>query len=71
MRFFKHYGLITQSLTALLKKNAFEWIAATQVAWDNLKKALVVALILALPNFNIVFVVEADAYSIGVGVVLS
>ena len=70
-RFVQHYGVIAQPLTALLKKNAFEWSATTQDAWNNLKQALVTAPILALPDFSLIFIVEADACSTGVGAVLS
>ena len=70
-RFVQHYGVIAQPLTALLKKNAFEWSATTQDACNNLKQALVTTPILALPDFSLIFVVEADACSTGVGAVLS
>ena len=70
-RFIKNYGLIAQPLTFLLKKNAFEWIEATKQAWDELKQKVVTSLMLALPNFSEVFVVESDASNGGLGVVLS
>ena len=39
-RFIKYYGIIAQSLTTLLKKNSFHWIADSQSAWDQLKHAM-------------------------------
>ena len=70
-RFVSHYGLIAKPLIDLLKRNAFEWTVDTQTAWDALKQAMCTAPVLALPNFNILFVVEADACSNGIGAVLS
>ena len=70
-RFIKNYGLIAQPLTFLLKKNAFEWIKAAKQAWDELKQEVVTSLMLALPNFSEVFVVESNALSGGLGAVLS
>lgn len=70
-RFVKSYGMIAQPLTALLKQNAFCLTEETKVAWDALKKALVSAPVLTLPNFYETFVVEVDACSKGIGAVLS
>jgi len=41
------------------------------VAFDQLKHALSLAPILALPNFIVPFTVEMDALGMGIGVVLS
>ena len=70
-RFIRHYGLIAQPLTALLKKNAFHWTDTSQTAWNQLKQAMIKAPVLALPDFNSLFVVESDACSTGIGAVLS
>ena len=66
-RFFKHYGTIAQLITTLLKANFFEWNDEAKIAWDLLKHALVIAHILALPDF----VVESDASSTGLETVLT
>ena len=47
------------------------WNEEARAAWDQLKQAMVTAPLLALPDFNALFVVEADARSVGIGVVLS
>ena len=41
------------------------------MAFDSLKTAMVSAPILALPNFNVEFVVEADVSNMGIWVVLT
>nr|GEX01561.1 retrotransposable element Tf2 [Tanacetum cinerariifolium] len=64
------YALITQPLTALLKKNAFNWSDETTESFYALQQAMVKSLVLALPNFNKEFTIETDAFGYGVGVVL-
>ena len=60
-RFIKNYAMISQPLTALLKKNAFHWSSTADLAFETLKKAMVEAPVLGLPDFNEEFVVETDA----------
>ena len=36
------------------------------MAFDSLKTTIVLALVLALPNFNVEFVVEADVSNMGI-----
>jgi hypothetical protein len=70
-KFIRKFGVICQSLTTLLKKGSlFIWTSDHDIAFNTLKKALVSAPVLALPDFNNTFLVETDASALGVGAVL-
>ncbi|GJT98869.1 transposon ty3-I gag-pol polyprotein [Tanacetum coccineum] len=69
-RFIKNYAAISRPLTDLLKKNSFEWSNTAQQAFEELKIAMMNALVLALPNFQEEFIVETDASEEGIGAVL-
>lgn len=71
-KFIKHYAVISQPLTSLLKKGVvFLWTTDTQLAFDALKQALMTAPVLTLPDFGKQFVIETDACDVGIGAVLS
>lgn len=70
-KFIKGYGLISRPLTDLLKKTTqFHWTPQLQTCFQNLKKALVSAPVLALPDFSKGFIIETDACDQGIGAVL-
>ena len=55
----------------MLKKGTlFVWTSETEAAFQTLKKALISAPVLALPNFSLPFTIETDASAKGFGVVL-
>ena len=52
------------------KKNAFSWSQKVEEAFELLKQTMMQAPVLALPNFQLLFVVECDASGNGLGAVL-
>ena len=67
----KHFATLARPLTDLLKKGSiFIWTPTHQAALDVLKFALVLALVLALPDFSKPFQLQTDASDSGVGAVL-
>ncbi|GJX93860.1 putative mitochondrial protein [Tanacetum coccineum] len=68
-RFIKDYAIISQPLVALTKKDAFKWNPSAELAYHQLKEAMVKAPVLALPNFEQEFVVETDASGKGISVI--
>jgi hypothetical protein len=70
-KFIRNFGVICQPLTTLLKEGSlFIWTSEHDIAFNTLKRALVSAPVLALPDFTTTFLVETDASALGVGAVL-
>jgi len=70
-RFIRHYAVIAGPLTDLLQKNGFQCFPTVQAAFEHLKTALVSTPVLALPDSSKPFILEIDASTVGIGVVLA
>ena len=70
-KFIRDYAQLTNPLYFLLKKiTKFHWTQGVQQAIDRIKLALVLAPVLALPNFSQDLVVEVDTSNKGIGAIL-
>ncbi|WVZ68636.1 hypothetical protein U9M48_017555 [Paspalum notatum var. saurae] len=69
-KFITGYGGVARPLTALLKGEAFSWTPEADQAFLDLKRALVSAPLLQLPDFSARFFVDCDASGSGFGAVL-
>jgi hypothetical protein len=70
-KFVRSYGIISKSLTELLKKGVqFIWTSEHEASFQALKQALVSTPVLALPDFKKKFSIETDACDKGIGAVL-
>ena len=70
-RFVKDFSTVAAPLNELTKKGVqFEWGAAQQNAFDELKRRLINAPLLALPDFSKQFEIACDASGLGIGGVL-
>ena len=69
-RFVKNYGIISRSLTQLLKNEGFKWDAQAEATFEQLKRAMSEAPMLGLPDLNKTFVLETEACETGIEAVL-
>ncbi|GJT86340.1 putative mitochondrial protein [Tanacetum coccineum] len=60
-RFIKACASISKPLTLLLQKNGFKWNNEAQLAFEQLKQAMISAPVLALTDFKKEFTMETDA----------
>ena len=69
-RFIAGYATIVAPLTDILLRDYFEWTSAASSAFELLKRVMVAAPVLCLPDFTKEFVLETDASNEGIGAVL-
>jgi hypothetical protein len=70
-KFVHNFGITSRLLTDLLKEQAvFHWTPLENDAFLALKQSLIIALVLALPDFTKVFDIEIDASNKGIGAAL-
>lgn len=69
-KFVKDYGKISTPLNHLLKKDSFQWDAEATTAFHELRITMTRLLVLALPYYTKLFVIELDASGKGLEVVL-
>nr|XP_012569910.2 uncharacterized protein K02A2.6-like [Cicer arietinum] len=69
-RFVRDYGKLAKPLTDLLKKDNFHWSEEAVSAFQSLKSAMIDLPMLAVLDFEKVFIIENDASSKGLGGVL-
>ena len=66
--FIQDFGTRTRCLTQLLKKDAdFDWTEERQAEFEDIKTALTEAPILALPRWDLPFILRTDASEHGMG----
>jgi hypothetical protein len=70
-KFIKGYSSIARPLHDLTKDVPYDWTRECQNSFDQLKEALVMAPVLAIPNDDRKFRLETDASDVATGTVLS
>jgi RNase H-like domain found in reverse transcriptase len=66
-KFINNYGSISKPLTDQLKKDAFNWGSEVEKTFEFLKRAMIIALILALSDFSQPFILGTDVCDKGIG----
>jgi len=66
-RFIRGYSFVSAPLTKLTKKNDFNLDESAQRAFEQLKRVLITPPVLALPDFNLQFIIKYDASATRVG----
>lgn len=69
--FIKNYASISFALTELLKRDAFQRNSIAQLTFEEFRKAMIHAPVLALPDFTREFTIQIDASEMGIAVVLT
>lgn len=70
-KFICNFSSIVAPVTYYTKGREFSWPKEAKESFQYLKKKVIEAPILALPNFDKVFEVDYDASHVGIGAILS
>lgn len=72
-RFIRDFSSITAPISQLLRKEKtkFEWTEEAEIAFQNVKAALVTAPVLTMPDYTQPFLLQTDASDVGIGAVLT
>lgn len=70
-QFIRGYAIIVAPLVKATTTEPFQWTDLAQFAFEQLKRALLDALVLALLDFQLSFTVETYTSGVGMGAILS
>ena len=69
-KFVQNYGTIAGPLTAMLRRDSFNWTEDATQAFEHLKTTMTCTPVLALPDFTTLFILECDASNTGMRAML-